>query len=213
MKTKHIIIGLIIVLVVLFFVQKKEHAGSTQALSNEAVQNIAKVYADTTGTATFNNTKATGTSDFNIIRGYGEATFNGNTTFKSSVKDAPTHFPYSDGKNYIRGPTQIDGDTTINGLIKMNKGFEARSPNGQYYLTVQDNGVLTLRDKNNSNKALWSSGDTVMARKAYGIKSPWHYLGNNNRTAYFGPEGPENAGYQQAMYIMPTNFENYKSEP
>ena len=43
MKTKHIIIGLIILLVVLFFIQKKEHAGSTAtptSLSNEAIQNI-----------------------------------------------------------------------------------------------------------------------------------------------------------------------------
>jgi microcystin-dependent protein len=60
METKHIIIGLLILLVVLFLMQNKEHAGSTQPLSNEAVQNIAKVYADTSNTATFNNVRITG---------------------------------------------------------------------------------------------------------------------------------------------------------
>jgi microcystin-dependent protein len=71
MKTKHIIIGLAIILVVLFFVQKKEHAGSTPPattsipnLSNEAVQNIAKIYADTNNEAVFNNVKITG--DLNV---------------------------------------------------------------------------------------------------------------------------------------------------
>ena len=64
MKTKHIIIGLIILVGIIFFTQKKEHAGSTPPptlnLSNEAIQNISKVYADTMGTVTFNNTNVTG---------------------------------------------------------------------------------------------------------------------------------------------------------
>jgi hypothetical protein len=61
MKSKHIIIGLVILLFVVFFTQKKEHAGSTtQTLSNEAIQNIAKVYADTNSIAAFNNIKVTG---------------------------------------------------------------------------------------------------------------------------------------------------------
>lgn len=66
MKTKHIIIGLVVLLIVLFFVQNKEHAGSvsTQNLSNEAIQNIAKVYADTNQTASFNNINLTGNLNF-----------------------------------------------------------------------------------------------------------------------------------------------------
>ena len=63
MKTKYIIIGLIILLVVLFVTQKKEHASGSVptplTLSNEAIQNIAKVYADTNGMATFNNINVT----------------------------------------------------------------------------------------------------------------------------------------------------------
>ncbi len=55
MKTKYIIIGLIIILLIIFLTQNKEHAGSTsQKISNEAVQNIAKVYADSKILASFN---------------------------------------------------------------------------------------------------------------------------------------------------------------
>ena len=65
METKHIIIGLVVILIVLLVVQQKEHASSTPpttslTLSNEAIQNISKVYADTNNTATFNNIRATG---------------------------------------------------------------------------------------------------------------------------------------------------------
>ncbi len=74
MKTKYIIITLIIVLLIIFLTQSKEHAGSTQpssntsisVLSNEAVQNISKVYADTTQTATFNNINVTGNANINM---------------------------------------------------------------------------------------------------------------------------------------------------
>ncbi len=61
MKTKHIIFGLLIFVLLFLFIQNKEHAGSTSPpLSNEAIQNIAKVYSDTANTATFNNIQTTG---------------------------------------------------------------------------------------------------------------------------------------------------------
>ena len=79
MKTKYIIVGLIIVLLILFFFQKKEHAGSTPStspqLSNEAIQNIAKIYSDSSNTATFNNITTTGT-----IRGNLTGNVTGNVT-------------------------------------------------------------------------------------------------------------------------------------
>ena len=169
MKTKHIIIGLIIVLVVLFFVQKKEHAGSTQPLSNEAIQNIAKVYADTTGTVTFNNIKTNG-----------ESTFGGMTSFKGN-SSGPTHFPFADGKNYIRGDTQIDGATTVNGLIKMNNGFTALSPNKQYELKIGDDGNLVISKSDGS--VLWDSFNTAKINKKYKI------TGGNNQTVTVMPPG------------------------
>ncbi len=107
MKTKYIIITLIIVLVILFFVQKKEHAGSVPAaapqLSNEAIQNIAKVYADTNNTATFNNLKSTGKTTLNNLDITG--------TIKIGTKggDLDTYFVPSADTNYIRGKTIVDG--------------------------------------------------------------------------------------------------------
>ena len=59
----YIIIILLVLLVgVYLYNNKKEHAGnvSSSTLSNQAIQNIASVYADTTGTATFNNIRTTG---------------------------------------------------------------------------------------------------------------------------------------------------------
>jgi hypothetical protein len=119
--------------------QKKEHtSGSvpvTPTLSNEAIQNIAKVYADTNNTATFNNIRTTGEATIN-----GSVTFNQNTNFKGGANpnNWQTHLPHTNGENYIRGPTNIDG------YVKMNKGFEVLSPNGQFRLVLQDDGALAL---------------------------------------------------------------------
>ncbi len=84
MKTKYIIITLIIILLIIFLTQTKEHAGSTSStssvpvLSNEAIQNLAKVYADITNTATFNNLNVTGSSNLTprgtVIAWYGDIT-------------------------------------------------------------------------------------------------------------------------------------------
>jgi hypothetical protein len=153
MKTKHIIIGLIILVGILFFIQKKEHAGSVPPpttpttpsipnLSNEAIQNIAKIYADTNNEAVFNNIKVTGNTNLKTLSVSDNSTVNnlnvngnssvtgnsvitgtldvsGKTIFKNQVNfkgagiDMQTHFPYSDGKNYIRGTTQVDGNLNI----------------------------------------------------------------------------------------------------
>jgi hypothetical protein len=91
MKNKYII-AVIIVLVLLFFVQYKEHADSTpgQNLSNEAIQNIAKVYSDSSSIATFNNLNVTGT--FNIIPQGSIIAFNSAT--------APKGWAVCDGQKY-----------------------------------------------------------------------------------------------------------------
>jgi hypothetical protein len=47
----------------------------------------------------------------------GHTIFNGQTSFKGNAI-GQTHFPYTaDGRNYIRGETQIDGKTNINGQL------------------------------------------------------------------------------------------------
>ena len=58
-----------------------------------------------------------------------------------------SHFPYSDGKNYIRGPTQIDGDLTVNGNILWN----GKSP------IVRGDQVSLRFGNNNYVKAGWGN--------------------------------------------------------
>jgi hypothetical protein len=64
MKRNHIIIGIfvIIFLVIILTYNQQENAGSLGTANNntEAIQNIASVYADTNGTASFNNLTITG---------------------------------------------------------------------------------------------------------------------------------------------------------
>ncbi len=116
MEQKYVIIAIIIIVVVLFLHNKSEHMNPTQ-LSNEAIQNISSVYANTTGTATFNNLKANGAvtmSGRTEIGGY--STFTNAVNFRGMGTD--TWFPYTDGRNYIRGPTNVDGDTTFTNVTR-----------------------------------------------------------------------------------------------
>jgi hypothetical protein len=71
MHRNNIIILFIIVIILLYLLNnKKENAGNVSQnipLSNEAIQNIASVYANTAGTSSFNNLNVTGTSSFNNL--------------------------------------------------------------------------------------------------------------------------------------------------
>jgi microcystin-dependent protein len=101
MKTKHIIIGLLILLVVLFLMQKKEHAGSTASvkLSNEAIQNIATVYADTNNEVSFNNIKATG--NLNVGRSVNFLPIASIIMFAWPDDAIPDGWAKCDGRTYI----------------------------------------------------------------------------------------------------------------
>ncbi len=142
MKTKYIIIGLIIILVVLYFIQNKEHAGSTPGtpnLSSEAVQNIAKIYADTNNTAVFNNITSLGTITGNV-KGNVTGNVAGNVT------------------GNVQG--NLSGNVNGGALI---------SGNGQYFLYMQDNGNLAVVDKN--GKSVWYSFNTIVKDKPYVLQS------------------------------------------
>jgi hypothetical protein len=60
MKLDYIFGIIIIILIILIIFKKKEHL---TAASNEAIQNVAKIYADASGTVAFNNVNANGTID------------------------------------------------------------------------------------------------------------------------------------------------------
>jgi hypothetical protein len=60
MKLDYIFGIIIIILIILIIFKKKEHL---TAASNEAIQNVAKIYADASGTVTFNNVTVGDTID------------------------------------------------------------------------------------------------------------------------------------------------------
>jgi len=70
MNNTQILVGVIILLVVILVVMNKkaEHLDAPN-LSNEAIQNISSVYANTAGQAVFNNIKVTGNADFGNFKG------------------------------------------------------------------------------------------------------------------------------------------------
>lgn len=70
MNNTQILVGVIILLVIILIVinKKAEHLDAPN-LSNEAIQNISSVYANTTGQAVFNNIKVTGNADFRNFKG------------------------------------------------------------------------------------------------------------------------------------------------
>lgn len=69
MNRRNIIITIFIVLIIIYLFNIKKENLDTSTLSNEAIQNIASVYASTTGTASFNNVKITGNLDAQNLKG------------------------------------------------------------------------------------------------------------------------------------------------
>ena len=66
MKNKNILMFVLVILALLFLYNNQENFTMTEQ-SNEAVQNIASVYANTSGTITVNNLNATGTTNLNNL--------------------------------------------------------------------------------------------------------------------------------------------------
>ncbi len=100
-STYKIIIGLIIILLLILLYKKQENADSvgSAAYSTEAISNIAKVYSDTAGTATFNNINITG--KLNVIPKGLVSMWTGTT--------APSGWALCDGGTY----TAIDGTQLV----------------------------------------------------------------------------------------------------
>ena len=76
----HIKIIFIIILLTLYFLllhNKQENLVPSTSGSNEALNNIASVYANTTGTISMNNLNATGNTSLNTLNVTGNTTLNG----------------------------------------------------------------------------------------------------------------------------------------
>lgn len=106
-----IIIGLLIILIILILYKRQENAGNTAItagglnnFSAEALANIAKVYADTTQTAAFNNINVTSTANIkksNLMPKGGIIIWSGD--------QVPDGWGLCDGTTY----NAVDGSATI----------------------------------------------------------------------------------------------------
>ena len=122
MHRNHIIILFIIVIIILYLLNnRKENAGNVSAtsLSNEAIQNISSVYANTTGTASFNNLVVTGA--------FTPAGWKGMIVMWSgSLTVVPTGWALCDGQNgtpdltgkFIIGINPTDGKDASGNITK-----------------------------------------------------------------------------------------------
>jgi hypothetical protein len=125
-RNQIIIIILIIIVIFIFINNKSEHAGSTPPattpsipnLSAEAIQNIAKIYADSNNTAIFNNIRATGKITGDV---------SGNVAGKLMSNDGAVSLYLNTDKNLIVSNSAGEPQWNFYGYIKaLNKLTSAR---------------------------------------------------------------------------------------
>jgi hypothetical protein len=140
-SNQQILICIIIAIIIIFLFYNRSEDFAT---STEAVNNLASLYNSSNLTAT--NINATGAAHFT---GFGTDTW----------------LPASDGRNYIRGPLNIDGDTTFTKSATFNSGVKIPLD-----MTMQTAGQVSLW-KDESTK-----GNQIVCPDGYymaGIKQHW----------------------------------------
>ena len=128
--TKYFIVIIVILLALLFLYKERENLDAS-GLSNEALQNIAKVYGDKDGTVTFNNVKITGNLDVN-----GVSNLNGGANSGGTL----TAGKFTADKCYVN-TINASGDITANNLIA-NGGISSKGN------ISASNNTITLYDGN-----------------------------------------------------------------
>ncbi|OYV74865.1 MAG: hypothetical protein B7Z66_15015 [Chromatiales bacterium 21-64-14] len=93
-----------------------------------------------------------GHPDTTLDMGWG---FNFGLMSFNPVVNAWTHFPWKDGRNYIRGPLQVDGsDATINGKFVVNKG----DGDWNWLHVVGNHGDTAYLGSDGTNRGIWADG-------------------------------------------------------
>ena len=150
---KVIIFVVVIIAIFLFINNKSEHLDATVPLSNEAIQNIASVYADTKGTNAFNNITVTG----KIKSPNGKFSFamqdDGNLAIYDdtgkqvwSRMDSTLYSP----NRKIRFEVQDDANILVRqnegNVVKWDRSRQLSFPDGKYMMNLQEDGKLVIYD-------------------------------------------------------------------
>jgi len=204
MNRTHIIIGLLICLVIIYFLnnEKRENLDNP-SLSNEAIQNIASVYANTAGEAIFNKIRSTGgiTGDVtgNVtgnLKGDVTGNLKGDVTANNiTSSDIKTNTLSSTGSIIFNGDLKTSNSSkfTINGIDIRDNGIgcslsSINTKDNYYnvgmnaYQFIFPIGKYTL---NSDRDYINDTADSVIVYPGYGVKLYTNYglkadSGNSN---------------------------------
>jgi microcystin-dependent protein len=198
-----IIIVIIIIIFILFFLWKnKEHLTTS---SNEAILNIAKVYGDATGTATFNNVNVTGTSSLipqgTVVAWSGDAT------------KIPATWALCNGQPGtpdLRGRFIVGAGTTPADTTNTNKNLGEKAYDISYEFKLNETGgenkhKLTTNEipshSHGHRHYGCEGGNCPMADGGYEYNKSYASLGNSQNT---GGDEPHNniPPYWALVYII-----------
>lgn len=148
---KIIILLLLIIIILLFLYKKQENldSSSTTNFSTEAILNIASVYAETSGTATFNNIKLTG--NLSIGNYKLTADLSGNLL----INDLSNNVIFQTDKtqSIINNPT-INNPTINNPIINSGKSIGLKCINCLYFDADGKHAMGVNYDSNRDSIAL-----------------------------------------------------------
>jgi hypothetical protein len=137
------------------------------------------------------------------INNTGDLIVAGTTNFKGGGHD--TWFPFSDGTNYIRGPTQIDGNVNFSENITVNGG--PWQPDYFRMSTTCDGNIL------------YASSSTTMAYGSpssnTGDNAKWYWIGNRLYNKQYGTCVQEdgNGNYSLGPYNYSNKYQMIMKVP
>jgi len=169
MNNTQILVGVIILLVVILVVMNKkaEHLDAPN-LSNEAIQNISSVYANTAGQAVFNNIKVTGNADFGNFKGI---------IVMWSGSNVPSGWTLCDGTNGtpdLRGRFVLGsgkGENLTERKINDKGGFETHTLTIEEIPTHDHNFNIVIGCSGNNCQLSKQTHDKILGN--VGIKTDW----------------------------------------
>jgi microcystin-dependent protein len=119
MNKNHVIITLLVILLIgLWFMRNKSENATFTTQSNEAVQNVASVFSDLSGTITVNNLRITGNTIFTQFKGIIVA-------WSGAIANIPTGWGLCDGTLY----TAFDGTKLLSPDLRSTFILGASKPN------------------------------------------------------------------------------------